>query len=50
MPAGMSWSRYLAFLSMATGSTLLGAGVVHNIYKPNLVSYASQEKNLDHKI
>ena len=38
MPAGMTWSRYLKFAVSALASMLLGASVVHNYYKPKLVS------------
>lgn len=38
MPGALSWSQYLLFSAAALTSMLLGASVVHNIYKPNLVS------------
>lgn len=38
MPAGLSWPRYLAFLTVSMGSMLAGASLVHNYYKPSLVS------------
>ncbi len=38
MPGGMSWPSYLTFASTAILTMLLGASVVHNIYKPDLVS------------
>ena len=38
MPAGMTWARYLTFAASALGSMMLGASVVHNYYKPKMVS------------
>lgn len=38
MPAGISWSRYLTFLTASMLSMFAGASVVHNYFKPNLVS------------
>lgn len=38
MPAGLSWARYLTFTVSALASMSLGASIVHNYYKPNLVS------------
>jgi len=34
MPAGVSWPRYLAFLSAAMLSMFAGSQVVHVYYKP----------------
>ena len=34
MPAGVSWPKYLKFLSAAMFSMLLGSQSVHLIYRP----------------
>lgn len=38
MPAGVTWSKYLKFLGASLLSMFAGATVVHNYFKPSLVS------------
>ncbi|CAL1278039.1 unnamed protein product [Larinioides sclopetarius] len=34
MPLGMSWPKYLTFLSVSLATMFLGSQTVHGIYKP----------------
>ena len=38
MPYQMSWGYFLSFAGSALVSVFLGASVVHNYYKPSVVS------------
>lgn len=50
MPAGVSWPRYLAFLTAATVSMAAGAQTVHTFYKPlkDLEVYVDKELEKRH--
>jgi hypothetical protein len=39
MPGGLSWQQYIVFSISAITTMFIGASIVHNIYKPNLVCY-----------
>lgn len=45
MPAGVSWPRYLSFLTASLFSMFLGAQVVHVYYRPldDLDRYIEEE-------
>lgn len=38
MPAGMSWSKYITFVTAAILSMMAGSQTVHGIYQPLKVS------------
>lgn len=39
MPAGVSWPRYLRMFAASVLSMFAGAQVVHQYYRPDLVSF-----------
>lgn len=45
MPAGLSWTRYLAALSACVVSMAAGSALVHNFYQPlaDLDEYVERE-------
>lgn len=52
MPAGVSWPRYVAFLSAAMLSMLAGAQTVHIYYKPlqDMDKYIEEERKAHLKL